>query len=84
MPVKRRRSKARAGEAKAWSGYFMCGRDFFDDLANIGLDEKTAAPLAEETWRRIGRDVIEHIARMHEGYRPPERPFWAEGEFGHP
>lgn len=84
MPIKRRRSKARAGEAKAWAMYMQSGHDFFDDLADLGLDEKTAAPVAEEAWHRIGRDVIDHIERIHHGYHPPERPFWAEERFGRP
>jgi len=84
MPVRRRTNRRHAGEAEAWAGYMMSGFDFFDELSAIGLTEETAWPIAEATWRRIGQDVIAHIDRLHEGYYPPPRPFWAEEEFGPP
>ncbi|MNT89473.1 hypothetical protein D3C72_2302050 [compost metagenome] len=62
----------------------MSGFDFFDELSAIGLTEETAWPIAEATWRRIGQDVSAHIDRLHDGYYPPPRPFWAEEEFGPP
>jgi len=84
MPVRRRKSKARAGEAKAWAGFMMSGHDFFDDLAAVGLTEKTARPLAAETWRRIGDEVIAHLDALHVGFAPYSRPIWAEEQFGTP
>lgn len=84
MPVRRRANRRRAGEVEAWAGYFQSGCDFFDALHDIGLNEETAETIAEETWRRIGAEVIAHIDRLHEGYYPPPRPFWAEEAFGLP
>jgi hypothetical protein len=84
MPVRRRKSKARAGEAEAWSMFLMAGYDFFDDLAAVGLTEEDARPLAAETWRRIGHDVVAHLDHMHIGFTPYSRPIWAEREFGPP
>jgi hypothetical protein len=60
------------------------GCDFFDALEGVGLTEKTAEPLAEETWHRIGDDVIAHLDEMHRGYHPYSRPIWAEEQFGPP
>lgn len=82
MPVRRRRSKARASDVAAWSDYFQCGADYFDELAAIGLTEETAAPIAAQVWREIGEAVIAHIDSVHRGFAPPERPIWAEREFG--
>ncbi|MDK4730343.1 hypothetical protein [Rhizobium phaseoli] len=84
MPIRRRSNLRRAGEVEAWCGYFQSGCDFFDELAAIGLTEATAEPLAEETWRRIGFEVIEHIENLHRNFYPPPRPFWAEENFGQP
>lgn len=84
MPVRRRTSKARPEEAKAWAGYLMCGADFFDDLAGVGLTEETAEPLADATWHRIGNDVIAHLDELHRGFYPYPRPIWAEEMFGPP
>jgi hypothetical protein len=76
--------RRKTGEAKAWAGYFLNGRDFFDDLDDVGLTDKTAAPVAEETWHRIGYDVLRHLEEMHVGFAPLERPIWAESEWGSP
>ncbi|QDB99780.1 hypothetical protein [Mesorhizobium sp. 8] len=84
MPVRRRKSRARPDEVAAWSGYMLCGADFFDDLAGVGLTEETAAALAEVTWHRIGLEVLAHLDRIHVGFRPYERPIWAEERFGAP
>lgn len=82
MPVRRRNNRRRAPEAAAWAGYMMSGCDFFDDLAGVGLTEEEAGPLAEETWRRIGHDVIAHLDELYRGFHPYERPIWAEQQFG--
>ncbi|PBB84575.1 MULTISPECIES: hypothetical protein [unclassified Mesorhizobium] len=84
MPVKRRKSKARPFEAKAWAMFMHSGHDFFDDLADIGLTEETAKPLAEATWHRIGHEVLASLDELHDGYPPYERPIWAEEQFGPP
>ena len=84
MPVRRRVDRRKAGEAKAWSGYFYSGYDFFDQLADVGLTEDTAWPLAEETWHRIGREVMAYLDELHVGFPPYERPIWAEEQFGPP
>lgn len=84
MPVRRRVNRRNAGEAGAWAGYFQSGFDFFDELYAIGLTDATAEPIAEETWRRIGADVIAQIEALHVGFYPPPRPFWAEEMFGPP
>jgi hypothetical protein len=64
--------------------FFQSGHDYFDELAAVGLDNDTAKPIAEETWHQIGTDVINHIADFYRGYAPPERPYWAEEQFGPP
>lgn len=84
MPIRRRKSKARPDEVKAWAGYFMSGCDFFDELAAIGLTEDTAAPLAEAMWHDIGDQVFAYYEDLYRGYAPPERPYWAEEQFGPP
>lgn len=84
MPVRRRKSKARPEEVKAWAGYFESGFDFFGELADAGIvprGEEPSLELARDTWRRIGRDVLVYLDRFYAGYHPPERPFWAEREF---
>jgi hypothetical protein len=84
MPIRRRTNLRRAGEVEAWSGYLQSGCDFFGDLDSIGLTEETTWPLAEETWRRIGLDVLNRIENMHRNFYPAPRPFWAEENFGGP
>lgn len=84
MPIRKRRSKARTSDVAAWAEFLMWGRDFFGELAAVGLTDRTAHPLAESVWRDIGDQVIAHIEEMHRGFTPPERPFWAEREFGPP
>lgn len=87
MPVRRRAAKARPDEAKAWLMYMMSGYDFFEDLVEAGLvEDRRNVPrdLAEETWRRIGDDVLAYMDEFHIGFHPPQRPIWAEREFGPP
>lgn len=84
MPVRRRRSKARPDEARAWAMFMQSGRDFFDDLDAVGLTQQTAEPIAEATWHRIGPDVLECLDALYNGFPPYERPIWAEREFGKP
>lgn len=84
MPVRRKKSKARASDVQAWAGYLMSGCDFFDELATIGLTEATAEPLAEATWHEIGEQVFQHYGQLYRGYTPPARPYWAEEQFGPP
>lgn len=87
MPVRRRKNKARPDEAKAWLMFMMSGCDFFDDLVDAGIVPEGEVPtreFAEETWRRIGNDVLDYMEEFHIGYRPPERPIWAKREFGPP
>jgi hypothetical protein len=82
MPVRRRIDRRRAGEVEAWANFLYCGCDFFDELPAVGLTEATAGPLAEETWHRLGPDVIAHLDKIHEGFHPYPRPIWAEEQFG--
>lgn len=84
MPVRRRQSKARASDVAAWADYFMCGADYFDELAAISHTEETAAPIARQVWHEIGEAVIAHLDAFHAGFHPYERPIWAEREFGPP
>lgn len=84
MPVRRRVDRRKTGEAAAWATYFLSGYDFYDDLEDVGLTAATAAPIADETWHRIGREVIAHLDDMHVGFSPYERPIWAERQFGSP
>lgn len=87
MPIKRRKSKARPEEVKAWAMYFQSGCDFFGELVDAGIVPEGHVPteeFARETWHRIGHDVIEYIAQLYRSYTPPERPFWAEEMFGSP
>lgn len=87
MPVRRKRSKARPDETKAWLMYMMSGADFFDELVDAGIvEDRHHVPreLAEETWRRIGHDILIYMGEFHVGFRPPERPIWAEEQFGAP
>ncbi|MER8921694.1 hypothetical protein [Mesorhizobium sp. M0802] len=67
--------------------YMQSGYDFFSDLVEAGVVEdrhEVPRKLAEETWHRIGNDVLDEMAELHIGFRPPERPIWAEREFGPP
>lgn len=85
MPVRRRKAKARPAEARAWVMTMMSGRDYFDELVDAGIVAKGENPpreLVEETWRRIGPDILNAMDDFHVGFRPPERPIWAEREFG--
>jgi hypothetical protein len=87
MPVKRRRSKARPESARAWLMFMMSGSDFFDDLVDAGIIQAGETPsrgLAEEVWRHMGADVLDAMDDLHVGFQPPERPIWAEREFGQP
>lgn len=87
MPVRRLKSKARPDEAKAWLMFMMSGADFFGELVDAGIVEnrqRVPRELAEEAWRRIGNDVLDFMDEFHVGFRPPERPIWAEREFGPP
>lgn len=87
MPIRRRVARARPDEAKAWLMFMMSGYDFFSELVDAGIVEdrhEVPRELAEETWRRIGHDILDYMAEFHIGFRPPERPIWAEREFGPP
>lgn len=84
MPVKKRNSRRKADEVKAWSIYFEMGCDLLWYLEEIGLTEETAAPIAEATWHRIGDAVIEYIEEHHKDLTPTKRPYWAEQAFGPP
>ncbi|OWR00876.1 hypothetical protein [Sphingopyxis witflariensis] len=83
MPVKRRLDKRRPDDAKAypvWAAIFDCGRDFFDELPEIGVAcDKYGKPdrdAAQAAWERFGaRWLAEH---------PHDEPQWAEREFGRP
>lgn len=65
----------------------LSGYDFFEDLVEAGIVEnrrEVPRDLAEETWRCIGNDVLDYTVEFHRGFVPPERPIWAEREFGPP
>lgn len=81
MPVKRRVSKRFDAQAyEVWDSIFGSGDDFFDELADIGLQSQhpgrpyDADALA--AWERYGARWIEE--------NPREEPSWAETEFGRP
>ncbi len=84
MPVRNRRTMARASDVAAWAEFLAWGHDYFGELAAVGLTSETARPLAESVWREIGDQVIAYIEHSHRGFSPPERPFWAERQFGPP
>ena len=65
--------------------FMISGSDYFEDLVDAGIVEdrhQIPRELAEETWRRVGVDILDAIDEMHVGYRPPESPIWAERTFG--
>lgn len=87
MPVRRRKAKARPDEASAWVMYMQSGFDFFSDLVEAGIVEdrhEVPRDLAEQVWHTIGDDILYEMDVLHIGFRPPERPIWAEREFGAP
>jgi hypothetical protein len=67
--------------------FMQSGHDFFGDLVDAGIvEDRREVPLelAEETWHRIGPEVIAHLDELHRGFHPVERPIWAEEVFGPP
>jgi hypothetical protein len=70
MPTKRkpiRRDNAQA-EALAWSETFSSGYDFFDDLADFGIDDAKMSRadflvLAQKAWDRFGNQFSPENAK---------------------
>lgn len=89
MPVKRRKSKARPDELKAWGMWFLSGHDFFDDLVDAGIVPHHATQpdpaIALDAWQRCGDAWLEQYAaeQAREKY-PREEPPHAVEVFGMP
>ena len=80
MPVRRRVSKARPDELRAWRAMFSWGFDFFNDLGPFGLPtEAEARAAAPKAWQRLGAEFM--LAWEPTG--ATENP-WALEEFGEP
>lgn len=76
-----RRTITPARELAAWRMVFLSSFDFFGDLADVGLDEKTITRREiEDAWRRLGRLFLE---QWEPEPRAPMVP-WALREFGEP
>jgi hypothetical protein len=89
MPVKRRQTKRRlgdAGEVQAWSELFACGYDFFGDLEPFGFPgrdaDRAARAAAPEAWKRLGKVYMETVWAAR-GPGQPDTP-WAVEQFGDP
>lgn len=79
-PIRRRRVSVQA-QARAWSGVFTSGWDFFDDLAALGFaDEADVEAAVEAAWRRLGALFLEQYTPS----TPTSRPPWALETFGPP
>ncbi len=85
MPVKRQAAKRRftdSAEAAAWECTFDCGRDFFRDLADIGVEvDAFGLPdvdAVKQAWRRLGHIFL--ATRQPDPHRQP----WALKTFGDP
>ena len=85
MPVKRRTAKRRldpAAEVAIWESVFDSGRDFFDDLKDLGvpLDQygRPEPAAAEQAWQRLGARYL--ATRTPNSRREP----WALIQFGEP
>ncbi|WP_156410459.1 hypothetical protein [Bosea sp. Root381] len=48
------------------------------------MTEPEAIAVAEETWSRIGEQVIVYLEEFNRDYRAVQRPYWAEEQFGPP
>ncbi len=81
MPVRHRRSKARADELAAWADAFKCEFDYAETLPDIGIaTDDYGLPdrvVAEEAWHRLG-------AAFLETYNDPHLTPWALEAFGPP
>ena len=87
MPVKRRITKQRTGDAaelKAWSDLFECGYDFFGDLEPYGFPGGDACAAAREAardaWQRMGVAFMETWKPVPNSREQP----WALDQFGPP
>jgi len=87
MPVKRRISKRRLGNADelgAWGELFSSGYDFFGDLDVLGFSandaDRAARAAAPEAWARLG----EAFMATWEPDPPVREEPWALQEFGKP
>lgn len=89
MPVKRRKSKVRPDELRAWNTWFECGYDFFGDLVDAGIvDHRQVQPdleIARDAWRRCGEVWLsQYRARQAQERYPREDDPHALAMFGMP
>jgi hypothetical protein len=89
MPVKRRQTKRRLGDAaevQAWAELFGCGYDFFGDLEPFGFPGgdacRAARAAAQDAWKRLGTAYLETVWAAR-GPGEPATP-WAVERFGYP
>ncbi|QJS31968.1 hypothetical protein ELH49_26245 (plasmid) [Rhizobium ruizarguesonis] len=80
MPVRRRAGKRRSTDGlDQWFFVFSSGHDFFDELADLGIETDAyhcpSMEDAESAWRRLG-DAFLEIPRHPEQGEP-----WALKEF---
>lgn len=86
MPRRIRRTKRRfnsAAEIDAWSMMFCYGRDYFNDLEDIGF--VTVAQIIAalpEAWRRLGVDFMARWAQMGSVEKGNRKFPWAHDQFG--
>ncbi|MBY3384055.1 hypothetical protein [Rhizobium laguerreae] len=83
MPVRRKAGKRRSIDGlDQWFFVFSSGNDFFDELAELGIEtdayHRPSIDVAEAAWRRLGDSFLE-IPRHPEQGEP-----WALKEFGQP
>ncbi|MGO7354654.1 hypothetical protein ACC703_05795 [Rhizobium ruizarguesonis] len=83
MPVRRKGGKRRSTDGlDQWFFVFSSGHDFFDELAELGIETDAyhcpSLGDSEAAWRRLG-DAFLEIPRHPEQGEP-----WALKEFGQP
>ncbi|TIT40683.1 MAG: hypothetical protein E5W76_15855 [Mesorhizobium sp.] len=80
MPVKRRVDKRHAEALPAWSGVFLSGYDYFENLEPIGVRVDAYGRPEREEARKAWRDFGDLFLATHDGEVEP----WALAEFGLP
>jgi hypothetical protein len=90
VSTKRRMSKAKKNlrdieEVRAWEVAFACGRDYFNNLRDLGFDfhqREVDHDVAREAWSRL-RTAFYELRATRPDPIGGEVP-WAEREFGNP